>query len=140
MKRVFSKGRQKYERLKGRGRIRFQFFAVRLQDGELIVKGDLKSMFIRDDEQVGLSIQPVDKAGNPAEVSGSPSWSSSDPTILTVVPSADGLSAVAAAVGKLGKATVSVTLGSISGTLDVEVHSDAAVSVTITAGTPAARA
>ena len=134
MKRLFQKACSRRRR-----GIRFRFFAARLKDGLLAVTGDLKAMFILDSEQVALSIQPVDAAGNPATVDGVPSWSSSDTSVLTLTPSADGLSAVAAATGKLGTSTISVTLGSISGTLQVDVHSGAAVSVTISAGTPSAK-
>ena len=96
--------------------------------------------FIKDNEQIGLAITPVDAAGNPAVISGTPAWSSSDTTVLAISASDDGLSAVASAVGKLGKATVSVTLGSVTGTLDIEVHGGDPVGFTINPGTPTAKA
>ena len=97
-------------------------------------------MFIKDTEQVALAITPVDAAGNPAVITGTPVWSSSDTSVLTVTASTDGLSAVAASTGKLGKVTVSVSLGAISGTLDIEVHGGDAVAITISAGTASAKA
>jgi len=108
------------------------------------IKGDLESMLLTDTQEVDLSIAPKDAKGNPAAVEGAPVWASSDPTILTVEAAADGLSAVAKAVGPLGTAQVSVTadadLGegvkSISGTMDFEVQAGEAVSLGISAGTP----
>jgi hypothetical protein len=111
-------------------------------EGQLSV--GVTQMNITDSQQVSLSIQPVDKKGNAAAVDGAPQWASSNTEVVTVTPSADGLSAIAAAVGPLGTATVSVTadadLGagvtSIAGTLDVTVTAGQAATVSITAGTP----
>jgi len=87
---------------------------------------------------------PVDAKGNPAPVDGAPAWGSSDPTVATVTPAADGLSAMVAAVGPLGKTQISVNadadLGegfeSIAGTLEIEVVAGKAVSLSIKTGTP----
>ena len=54
-------------------------------------------------------IQPVDGAGHPAPVDGVPVWAVSDEKILTVTPSADGLSADIETTGELGTAQVTVT-------------------------------
>ena len=105
-------------------------------------------MNISDSQQVGLSIQPVDKRGNPASLDGVPVWLSSNSEVVSVVAAADGLSAVATAVGPLGTATVSVTadadLGAgvteIAGTLDITVTAGAATTVKITAGDPTEQA
>jgi len=99
---------------------------------------------LQDDQQVELAISYLDAAGNPATVDGSTSWASSDETVLTVEPSADGTSATARAVGPLGTAQVQTTadadLGegvvAISGVLDVEVIASQAVTATITPGEP----
>lgn len=99
---------------------------------------------LTDTQQATLSIQPVDKKGNPAPVDGVPVWASSNTEVLTVEPAADGMSAVAKAVGPLGSAVVSVKvdadLGSgvteLSGGLDVSVSGGGATSITVTAGTP----
>lgn len=103
----------------------------------------MPTLVLTDTQQVDLSIQPVDKHGHPAPVDGVPVWDSSDASILTVTPAADGLSAVAVAVAP-GTAQVNVTadadLGAgtvpISGVLDVQVNVGTAVSVNINAGTP----
>ena len=100
-------------------------------------------MDLRDDQQVDLSISPVDKKGKPALVDGAPVWASSDETVITVSAAADGMSATVVGVAP-GSARVSVTadadLGegttSITGTLDFNVTAGAAASLNITAGTP----
>lgn len=100
-------------------------------------------LVLTDTQQCDLSIQPVDKKGQPAQIDGTPVWSSSDSAIVTVNPGSDGLSAVVVA-GNIGTAQVNVTvdadLGSgvteIVGVLDVQVTAGAAVSVTINAGSP----
>lgn len=100
-------------------------------------------MDLRDDQQVDLSIQPVDKKGKPAQLDGIPVWASSDETVITVTPSADGLSAVAVGVAP-GQARVVVTadadLGAgvtdITGTLEFNVVAGSAATINITAGAP----
>lgn len=105
------------------------------------------SLILKDDQKVKLSILPVDAKGNPAAVDGVPVWASSDDGVIAVIPSADGLSATATAVGKVGTAQVSVTadadlgdgVSNIAGVLDVTVVAGQAVSVGVTAGTPEAQ-
>lgn len=102
------------------------------------------SLILTDEQKVALSIKPVTAAGNPARVDGSPSWSSSDDTIVEVVPSADGLSAEAVTVGPVGTAQVSVVVDAdlgagvrtLTAMLDIEVIAAEAVTVAITPGTP----
>ena len=75
---------------------------------------------------------------------GIPEWSVSDPAILSVTPSVDGLSATVKAIGPLGSCQVSNTadadLGEgtkpIIGTLDVNVVAGEAVAAVIEAGAP----
>jgi hypothetical protein len=101
------------------------------------------SLILTDSQQAKLTIEPVDKAGNPAPVEGVV-WTTSDATILTVAAAADGLSAVVASTGKLGTVQVNVTgdaqIGvgdtEIAGVLDVEVKAGQAVSLNIAAGAP----
>jgi hypothetical protein len=101
-------------------------------------------MTLTDIQKVNLTIQPVDAKGNPATVPVPPTWTSSDATILTVTPAADGLSAVALAVGPLGTAQVTVkvqpdidpSVPALVGTLDVEVVGSDAVSLSIKADAP----
>lgn len=98
---------------------------------------------LSDSQQVPLAIDPRNKKGNKAPVDGVPQWASSDPNVISVTPSADGLSCLAKA-GATGTAQVSVTadadLGSgvtaLAGTVDFEVRPGPAVSLGITTGTP----
>lgn len=101
------------------------------------------SFTLPDDKTATLSIQPVDAAGFPAAIDGIPVWSVSDPSVITVNVSADGLSAqlVPASPVVLGTSQVSVTVDadlgegvtSIVGLLDVEVVAGTTVAVNISA-------
>jgi len=100
-------------------------------------------LVITDSQQFKVEIQPVDKAGNPGTLASVAMWSTSDPTILTVAPAADGMSAVVSAMGKLGTAQVTVTaegdptpgVNTITGTVAVQVVGGKAVSLQLMAGT-----
>jgi hypothetical protein len=60
--------------------------------------------------QIQVAVSYVDGAGNPATVDGDPTWSSSDPTLVTVIADpANAFEAVLRAVGPLGQAQVTVT-------------------------------
>jgi len=99
---------------------------------------------LTDIQQVTLAITAVDARGNPAKLDGAPVWATSDAALLTVTPSADGMSCVATAVGPLGTAQVTVTadadLGAgireLTGLLDIEIIASEALNVTIVPGTP----
>lgn len=100
-------------------------------------------MFVlQDTQKVKLSVSFVDAAGNPADVDGAPGWDSSDPSVVAVEPSEDGLSCYAVAVGPLGSAQVSVTADALIGegkeelvgVLDFQVVASKAVAVAIAAG------
>lgn len=104
-------------------------------------------MFVLTDMQkVGLAIQPVDGAGNPAKIDAAPVWDviGANPEILTVTASDDGLSAEVVTVGPLGTAQVRVVADAdlgmgvkpITGILDVEVIASEAVAVVVNAGEP----
>lgn len=97
----------------------------------------IPTFFLEDDQQLTLTIGPVDAAGNPAQISGIPGWSASDNSILTLKPSSDGLSCTVASNGKIGSANVLVTLGSLTGNASFTIHSGAAVGFGFTASTPA---
>ena len=95
-------------------------------------------------QKVSCSIDPRDSKGNKAPVDGVPQWSSSDPAVATVVPSADGLSADVLAAG-VGTAQIQVVADAdldvgetreLTGTLDIEVKPAEAVTLGITAGAP----
>jgi len=100
-------------------------------------------LVITDSQQFRLEVQPVDKAGNQGTLASGPVWAASDPTILSVVPAADGLSAVVSATGKVGATKVCVTadgdptpgVNTITGTVDVQVVGGKAVSFHFIAGT-----
>jgi hypothetical protein len=106
---------------------------------------DIKMLILPDDKKVGLSIQPVDAKGNPAQLQGDPKWSVADETIATVTPVAgQSLRADLTPGTKLGTTQVNVSgdadLGegvtTIAGTLDVQVVAGQAVSLQISAGPP----
>lgn len=115
--------------------------SAHLEDGTTLK--DITHMDMRDDQQVQLTIQPVDKKGKPALVDGVPVWAGSDDTVILVTAAADGMSANVVGVAP-GTARVVVTadadLGTgvtnITGTLDFNITGGAAATVTITAGTP----
>ena len=97
-------------------------------------------------QQIPISITgSVDAKGNTLPVpsfAAPPSWASSDTTIATVAPAADGLSAVVTAVGKTGTVTITASgtvsgqTSAISGTSEpLDIVSAPAVSLTLTFGT-----
>ena len=102
------------------------------------------SLILTDLQKVALSVTFTSAAGNAAPVDGVPVWASSDETIVSVVASEDGLSAVATAVGPVGQAQVSVTadadmgegLVAITGLLDVSVIASEAAFAILAAGAP----
>ena len=99
---------------------------------------------LTDIQQVTLAITVVDARGNPAKLDGAPVWTTSDAALLTVVPSEDGMSCVATAVGPLGTAQVTVTgdaligegVRELFGVLDVEIVASEALNITIVPGNP----
>lgn len=101
---------------------------------------------LTDVQKVSLAIAAVDAAGNPAPIENA-IWASSNPSVLTVEASLDGLSATATTVGPLGTAQVQVSADArigveevlLQGVLDVEVIASEATSLAITAGTPESR-
>jgi len=66
---------------------------------------------LTDVQHVSGSLEADDAAGNPVPFAfaSPPTWTSSDPTIVTVSASADGQNADIATTGKLGTAQVTVT-------------------------------
>jgi len=101
-------------------------------------------MIITDMQKVNLTVSFQDGAGNPARVDGTPTWVSSDTSIVTVNVAPDGLSAEAISVGPLGTSQVSATadadLGqgvtNITGVMDIEVQASDAVVALVAAGAP----
>lgn len=111
-------------------------------DVEGNIQTGVTSTTMTNSQKMTVTATPVGRNNQPAPVEGLLAWASSDETILTVVPAADGLSAEVTAVGPLGTAKVSVNgdadLGAgekkIFGELDVEVTQGAAVGISIVAG------
>jgi hypothetical protein len=99
-------------------------------------------MQLTADQQVDLSITGEDAYGNPVTISGNTSWSSSDPSIV-VVQMTDSSHAVAAAVGPVGSAAVTVTndvnsdgTGDYIGSLAIDVVAGVMADIAVMAGTP----
>lgn len=113
--------------------------------GSVSRKARLMAQFtLADSQQVEITIKVVDKKGQPAQTDGPPAWLTDNSEVLSLTPSADGLSCTVAAVGPLGTATVSVTadadLGAgkidLAGSLEIEVTAGQATALTLTPGTP----
>ncbi len=99
---------------------------------------------ITDSQAFTATVSAVDAKGNSALIDGAPTWTSSDPLLLSVTPSPNSLSAHVAAVGPLGAAQVKVTADAdvgagvhlLTGVLDVTIIGGAAVSLTIAPSVP----
>jgi hypothetical protein len=104
----------------------------------------MSNLILTDSQKVMLTLAPVTAAGNPAPVDGVPTWGSSDETILTVTPAADGMSCEAFTTGLLGTAQINVTadvemdegITNLTGAQIIDVLAGQAVSLGIQAGTP----
>jgi hypothetical protein len=103
----------------------------------------LMSFSMTDSQQVTLTITATDKKGNPATIpAGSITWAVDNPALLTITPAADSLSAVAASVGPLGTATISVKVADgsgstvASGSVDCTVVGGGATNIVVNPGTP----
>ena len=66
------------------------------------------SVQIQDSQQVPLSVNPEDSAGNTVPDTGALSWSVDDATLINLVDNGDG-TFTAKSTGKLGTAVVSVS-------------------------------
>jgi hypothetical protein len=99
-------------------------------------------MNLKVNDSLPLAIQAEDEFGNPTQAfDAPPAWSLADSTLGSVVPSADGLSAVLNPSGKLGVTTLQV-LGTvagaqISGSLALTLIAGDAAQIVIQPGTPA---
>lgn len=91
---------------------------------------------MRYTEKETLSVTALDQDGHPTAMpQGVPSWSLSDSSLASISPMQDGLSAVL--VGKApGSLSVTVSLGTISGSLSVSIDPGVPVKLQISAGTP----
>lgn len=68
----------------------------------------MAAFLLADDQEVDLGLDLRDRFGNPTKPVGVPAWLVADPSLLLLKPSADGLTALVQAVGKVGTTQVSV--------------------------------
>ena len=123
-----------------RGRVRFGIMLTTKQGTNTMNKiaGTLAALWA-----VVVTAVFEDASGAPRKVVGTPAWASSDTSIATVTPAADGLSASIVGVAP-GTATITVkaegdpTPGNdtIEGEIDVTVIETEATQVVLTLGTP----
>lgn len=98
-------------------------------------------MNLKVSQNLPIAIVAEDKFGNPTGAFDSaPAWSLTDPTLGSVAPAADGLSAVVSPSGKLGSCQVQV-LGqadgkAIQGSLDLVLIPGDATQIVLQAGAP----
>lgn len=93
---------------------------------------------MQDNEFVTLTVDPTDVEGNPTADTGL-TWSADQPSLVTLVPSADGTEVNVGAAGGLGTVNITVTDASgIASPADpITIISGPATALGITAGTPA---
>lgn len=106
--------------------------SVQLEGGGMAVE-------MQDNEYVTLSAAPaLDAEGNPASDSGY-TWSADQPTLATLVPSADGTECNVGAAGPLGLVNVFLTdaAGNVSPADPITIIAGPATQIGITSGTPA---
>jgi hypothetical protein len=110
---------------------------IRVQGAGWSVKGTNMAVALQFGQSVGLTISFLDANGLPATEPGPVTWTSSDPTTVTITPNAtDDTQATAVSVKEGSLSTISAVSGSITATIDISVGAGPAVSGTITAGVP----
>jgi hypothetical protein len=99
-------------------------------------------MDLQADKKVNLSVQAEDEIGNPAAFDGTYAYTVDDPSVIALTDNGDG-TAVAAATGTLGVATVTATAtrnsdGSLAGqgVLAFQVIAGDVASFEVVAGAP----
>ena len=110
--------------------------------------GATATLQLLDDQKCDLQVTSVDDAGNPSgTLPGTPTWTVSDPTVLTLtVDAADPSKATIASTAKLAPAPgvqvavscpqADATLPPLTGMLTVIVSASAASTISVMAGTP----
>lgn len=100
------------------------------------------TMQLTADQQVDLSISGEDSYGNPVEITGNTTWSSSDESVVSVTM-ADPSHATAVAVGPVGSAAVTVSndvdqdgTGDYIGSIAIDVVAGQMADIVVTAGEP----
>lgn len=97
-----------------------------------------------DTQQVVMTLKTgLDRRGNPTTLpAGSVAWSTDSPALLTLTPSADGMSCTVASAGPLGTGVLTAKVSDASGaalasgSVNFTITSGAPVSIEIDAGTP----
>ena len=92
---------------------------------------------ITDEQEVQYTLQALDAKGFPTKLSDVPTWTPSDPAVISVQVAADGMSALVVG-GIVGQAQLAVSdPGSgLSGADQITVVADVAASLVLTAGVP----
>lgn len=95
-----------------------------------------QTVILTDSQDVALSaVVAVDKKGNPVPLASTPTFATTDTTIITVTDNGDGTAKVSA-VGALGTGKVMITADALTDEIDVAVQAGAASSLSATIGTP----
>lgn len=79
----------------------------------------MAAFLLVDDQEVDLALDLRDRFGNPTTGYGVPQWAVSDLSLLSITPSADGMTCLVQAVGKTGGAQVTVKVQRSSNPADV---------------------
>jgi hypothetical protein len=118
--------------------------ALSFPDG-IKVEGEIRMTTMKATQEVTAGpVAAVDAQGNPALLDGPPIWTSSDETILTVEPAADGLNALIKAAGAVGAAQIRVDgdadtgagVETLTAILEFEILAGKAVGLSVAVGTP----
>ncbi len=105
------------------------------------IKRAILMLMLTVDQKTTLRISPKDSHGNPSELDSVPEWTTSDPSVLTVTPSEDGMTAALTVTGTIGTSQVNVSADvrkgdevlTRSGMLDVQVVAGETATIEIAA-------
>ncbi len=117
------------------------FTCVKVDSMKVWGKG-IETMQMTDIQQALAHIEATDAEDNPASFDAPLTWTSSDPSIVLVEPTSDGMSAIikSPSPGPLGSAMVTASGQSggqtFQGTLAVDIVGSAAVKINITTEEP----
>lgn len=124
-------------------KFRLRFGTPETRD-DITTRGTTIMNTLKDNQKAPVTLEVDDIVGNPvtgATFPTPPAWLTSDPTVITVTPAADGLSAVVDTTGKLGTAQVRVDATTadgraITGIGDAEVVTSGATTFKLVFGEP----
>lgn len=108
--------------------------SIAITDGK--EKQPVASISMKDDENVVVQVQPLDKKGNP--VTDSVTYSIDNTGVATLAPSEDGYSVIVSGVAP-GTASITITDGTLSTLVAVNIEGDTATALSATVGTPTAQ-